>query len=61
MSGSTGIPADLLKKMLPILAMAVVGYMMKGKGGSSGGGGGGVLGGALGGILGQVVTGMLRR
>lgn len=59
-SGSTGIPAELLKKMLPILAMAVVGYMMKGKGGGSGAGGG-ALGGALGGILGQVVTGMLRR
>ena len=44
--------------MLPILAMAVVGYMMKqpqGAGGQSG------LGGALGGLLGQAVTGMLRR
>lgn len=59
-AGSTGIPAETIKKMLPILAMAVVGYMMKGKGtGTSAGGG--VLGGALGGILGQVVTGMLRR
>lgn len=69
-AGSTGLSADLLKKMLPILAMAVVGYMMKQGGsgaapGASGGAGGaasgGVLGGALGGILGQVVTGMLRR
>lgn len=59
-AGSTGLPPELLKKMLPILAMAVVGYMMKGKGGS-GAGGGGALGGALGGILGQVVTGMIRR
>lgn len=66
-SGSTGLPTDLLKKMLPMLAMAVVGYMMKshagGKatGSATGGSGGGMLGGALGGILGQVVTGMLRR
>ena len=62
-SGSTGLPADLLKKMLPMLAVAVVGYMMKGHGGSrtAGGAGGGMLGGALGGMLGQVVTGMLRR
>jgi hypothetical protein len=54
-SGSTGISPDLLKKMLPILAMAVMGYMMRGKGGSGPGGG------LLGGILGQVVGGMLRR
>ena len=58
-AGSTGIPAELLKKMLPILAMAVVGYMMNQKQGGAAGGGG--LGGALGGILGQVVTGMMRR
>lgn len=68
-AGSTGLSADLLKKMLPILAMAVVGYMMKQGGGAApaqtgdtgGAPGGGMLGGALGGILGQVVTGMLRR
>lgn len=75
-AGSTGIAPDLLKKMLPILAMAVVGYMMNqnrgagtgaagaggGLGGSLGGNaGGGMLGGALGGILGQVVSGMARR
>lgn len=58
-AGSTGISSDIIKKMLPILAMAVVGYMMKqDKGGQPGGG---ALGGALGGILGQVVTGMLQR
>jgi hypothetical protein len=50
---STGISQDLLKKMLPILAMAVMGYIMRGKAG----GGSGMLGG----ILGQVVGGMLRR
>ncbi|ANY20090.1 hypothetical protein A6F68_01577 [Tsuneonella dongtanensis] len=60
-AGSTGLPPELLKKMLPILAMAVVGYMMKGKGSGTQGGAGGALGGAIGGILGQVVTGMLRR
>lgn len=65
-AGSTGIPAEIIKKMLPILAMAVVGYMMnKEQGGgtatSANNPGGGALGGALGGILGQVVTGMLRR
>ncbi|WP_120716147.1 DUF937 domain-containing protein [Tsuneonella amylolytica] len=68
-AGSTGLPPELLKKMLPILAMAVVGYLMKGHGnpaaapsGQPGAGaGGGALGGPLGGILGQVVTGMLRR
>lgn len=62
-SGSTGLPAELLKKMLPMLAMAVVGYMMKNHASGQGGGngGGGMPGGALGGMLGQVVTGMLRR
>lgn len=66
-AGSTGISSDLLKKMLPILAMAVVGYMMNQNRGTAdaapagGSAGGGMLGGALGGILGQVVTGMLRR
>ncbi len=64
-AGSTGLSSDLLKKMLPILAMAVVGYMMKQHASSQqpagNAGGGGVLGGALGGILGQVVTGMIRR
>lgn len=66
-AGSTGLSSDLLRRMLPILAMAVVGYLMKQQPGSvdapggQGTAGGGGLGGALGGILGQVVTGMLRR
>ncbi len=60
-SGSTGIPVELLKKMLPILAMAVVGYVMNQKSGGAQPQGGGAIGGALGGILGQVVTGMMRR
>lgn len=64
-AGSTGIPAAIIKQMLPILAMAVVGYMMNGnKGGMAApadSAGGGALGGALGGILGQVISGMTRR
>ena len=54
-AGSTGISSDLLKRMLPILAMAVVGYMLRQhQGGGAapqqpqGGGVGGALGGALG-------------
>ena len=66
-SGSTGISSDLLKKMLPILAMAVVGYMLnRNSGGTAAPAqasaqGGGALGGALGTILTQVVAGMARR
>lgn len=61
-AGSTGISSDILKKMLPILAMAVVGYMMNRQQGDAQAGdtGGGGLGGALGGILTQVVAGMVR-
>lgn len=62
-AGSTGISSDLLKRMLPILAMAVMGYMMKRdepSGGQSAADDS-PLGGALGSILGQVVSGMARR
>ena len=57
-AGSTGLSSDLLKKMLPMLAMAAVGYMMKqhsapADSAQSGGGG------ELGGILGQVFGSML--
>ncbi len=45
----TGIDPSLLKKMLPILAMLVAGYMAKQSGGTDQGGG---LGGLLGGLLG---------
>lgn len=69
-AGSTGIAPDLIKKMLPILAMAVVGYMMnqhRGTGvgaGAPAGGVGGGLGGALGGgasggMLGGALGGIL--
>ncbi|MXO89613.1 DUF937 domain-containing protein [Pontixanthobacter aquaemixtae] len=55
----TGIDEGTLKKMLPILAMAVAGYMAKKAG--DGGAGSGAGGGALGGILGSIVTGMMTR
>ncbi len=69
-SGQTGIDPSLLKKMLPILAMLVAGYMAKQGGGDSAGGGlGGILGsvlgggqsagGGLGGMLGNVLGGAL--
>jgi hypothetical protein len=45
----TGIDSGMLKKMLPILAMLVAGYMAKQAGGGEGGGLGGMLGGLLGG------------
>ena len=52
-SASTGIPTDLLKKMLPIVAMAAAGMMAKSASAAPAEGGGG-----LGGLLGQV-AGML--
>lgn len=50
-AAQTGLDSSLLKKMLPILAMMVAGYMAKqrGAGASSGGGLGDILGGILGG------------
>lgn len=60
----TGLDEGLLKKMLPILAMAVMGYMAKqatGGGTQAPAGGGGLGGGALGGILGSIVSGMAGR
>ncbi len=48
-SEQTGIDSSMLKKMLPILAMLVAGYMAKQGGGEQGGGLGGMLGGLLGG------------
>ena len=51
-SEQTGIDPALLKKMLPILAMLVAGYIAKQSGGGEGGGLGGLIGGILGGALG---------
>jgi hypothetical protein len=50
----TGIDPSLLKKMLPILAMLVAGYMAKQGGGEQGGG---EQGGGLGGLIGSVLGG----
>jgi hypothetical protein len=52
-STQTGIDPSVLKKMLPILAMLVAGYMAK----QSGAGGSGVAGGGLGGLLGGILGG----
>ncbi len=58
----TGIDEGILKKMLPILAMAAAGYMAKqASGGGAAPSGGSTGGGALGGILGSIVTGMMSR
>jgi hypothetical protein len=51
-AAQTGIDPSLLKKMLPLLAMLVAGYMARQSGGSEGPGGGG-LGGLIGGMLGN--------
>lgn len=62
----TGLDEGLLKKMLPILAMAVMGYMAKqatgqATGQTTGGTQNAPAGGALGGILGSIISGMARR
>ena len=60
-ASQTGLDAGLLKKMLPILAMLVAGYMAKqhaaGSEGTQRAPAGGGLGGLLGGILGSVLGG----
>ena len=48
-AAQSGVEPSLLKKMLPVLAMAAAGYVMKQAGQSGGGGLGGALGGMLGG------------
>ena len=62
-AGYTGLDEGLLKKMLPILAMAVAGYLAK----QATGGGAATptpaptSGGVMGGILGSIVSGMMKR
>jgi hypothetical protein len=51
----TGLDPSLLKRMLPMLAMLVAGYMAKQRGGTAPAGGG--LGAILGGLLGGRATG----
>lgn len=51
-AASSGLSADLLKKMLPMLAMAAAGMMAR-QGGQSGGGAGGMLSQVLGGLMGS--------
>lgn len=68
-AAQSGLDASLLKKMLPMLAMLVMGYMTRQRGGAADetaaqGGGlgdllGGVLGGGAAGGLGSVLGGML--
>ena len=60
-SAITGIDEGLLKKMLPILAMAVAGYMAKQASGAGGAAAGQPAGGGLGGILGSIVGGLAAR
>jgi hypothetical protein len=55
-ASQTGLSPDILKKMLPMLAMMVAGFMAKGGAGQQPGAGGG-LGGLLGGMLGGQSTG----
>ena len=56
-AGQTGIDPAVLKKMLPILAMLVAGYLSHQAGGAQQGAQGGGLGGMLGSVLGSVLGG----
>ena len=56
-SNQTGIDPALLKKMLPILAMLVAGYMAQAGGAQNGEQSGGGIGGMLGSVLGSVLGG----
>lgn len=51
-STQSGLDPSILKKMLPMLAMLVTGYMAKQAGGGAQTGGGGILGNVIGGMLG---------
>jgi hypothetical protein len=55
----TGIDENILKRMLPMLAMAVAGYMAKKASGADPSGPAG--GGALGGVLGSIIGGLSAR
>ena len=51
-ASQTGQDPSLLKKMLPMLAMVVAGYMAKHRAGAAGSSAGGGLGGLVGGLIG---------
>ncbi|TCD02271.1 DUF937 domain-containing protein [Erythrobacteraceae bacterium CFH 75059] len=59
-SAVSGLDQTLLKKMLPILAMAAIGMLMQQGGRQQPGSGSGAAGAGLGGILGAVVKGLAR-
>lgn len=54
-SAQSGVSPSLLKKMLPLVAMLVAGYMAKQAGGGQSSGMGGDTGGGLGGLLGTML------
>lgn len=59
-AGQSGLDPALLKKMLPILAMLVTGYLSQAGGAQQGQPGGGAMGGGgMGGILGSVLGSVL--
>jgi hypothetical protein len=62
-ASATGLDENLLKKMLPMLAMAAAGYLAQRAAGQTQSGAGADAGGAdrLGGILGSIVSGMSSR
>jgi hypothetical protein len=55
-ASQSGVDAGILKKMLPMLAMAIAGYMARG-GGATGTGAGPAAGGGLAGMLGGLLGG----
>lgn len=56
-AGQTGLDPGVLKKMLPMLAMMVAGYMAKQGGEAAAASAGGELGGVLGGLMGEAQGG----
>lgn len=60
-AAGTGLDPALLRKMLPLLAMAVAGFMSRQPGAAETDSPAGGLSGGLGGLLGQVLGGLTRR
>ena len=57
-AGQSGLSPDLLKKMLPIVAMLAAGYLARRGSAAQAAPAGGGLGGGLGGVLGSVLGGL---